>query len=498
VGLAESLDRLRGGLSRPQHDFIPSLATFAPLNVDSLTDRLKITQRGKERGEKSQPPVGDTNIDIVETEIVNLIEREKSKSLEIYHNNIEDYRSRLANLDLEQSVSVIETETLNAQSDFHTLVISGQNVVHSARRDVVASEQEISDFRQKHRINRNPHLPNPGITHIRIGVLAIIFLLETISNSSFLAKSNVLGLWGAYTEAMVISFLNIFAGVIAALFGWRWLAHRSFGRKLIGFFICIFHLAASIAFNDVVAHYRQVSGTIIDNGGFAAIQSFSMNPWGLDDFQSWLLFAMGLSFSYITVIDVYGWDDSYPGYGNLGRRLRKSRGNYIAQIEFILEMLTDRKDEAVKALEESRQELSNRRGECESIHGGFRLLCTRFGDYQDQLERLGIELLERYRDANREARKGNAPKRFKEKWVLQRTPIEWHALDNLSAPTEVSALVERGSDILRQSTKDLLAEYESAADSFLKLDDIVRGASQYADIKESGSHGPETQKSPST
>ena len=81
-----------------------------------------------------------------------------------------------------------------------------------------------------------------------------------------MAKGNEFGLFGAYTEAVVISFVNLgiafMLGILVTNFNH---VHRV--RKSMGILTAVVFLAFALFFNLMVAHYRETTGTVLDEGG---------------------------------------------------------------------------------------------------------------------------------------------------------------------------------------------------------------------------------------
>lgn len=488
--LKDSLEKLRRGVQRAQHDFNPSLEMFAELNVERIRDDRKIRERGRERGEQNEPAAGESSLDAVETEIVHLVETEALRAKRTLDDLLETYETRLAILDFEGRADVIQNETKKAISEFDAIVQRGLNDIHASRREVVDREQELADFKRLNKIARPPYIPHQSYTLFRWGILLALGLVETFGNTTFLAKSNALGYVGASTEAIVISFLNLGLAYFASIFGWRWMANGGFGRRFLGLLVVVAHISAAMILNLLVAHYREVSGTVVDNGGFQAVRAFLANPIGLNDFQSWILLGMGLLFALITLVDVYWMDDPYPGYGRVGRYRTQAQDKFIRIKNDIIDEIADQKDDAVSALEEARQDISKRRAEYGSIVSGRSRLFDRFETHMAHLELAGNLLLQEYRDANRSARRGRAPKRFRDKWELNRPAIDQLRPFSAISSEQLGKLYDDVSTALSQGGDALHAKYLEALMSFKNLDDLIDGALERANLSGEPQDGP--------
>ena len=93
--------------------------------------------------------------------------------------------------------------------------------------------EDLRKFRQDNRLHREPNYPDANWRIFSWGVVAILFLVESIANSVFLAKGNELGLVGAYGVAFGISLTNLLPPFFA--FGplSRNFVHTNFQRRLL-------------------------------------------------------------------------------------------------------------------------------------------------------------------------------------------------------------------------------------------------------------------------
>ena len=78
---------------------------------------------------------------------------------------------------------------------------------------------------------------------MKIGVLAILFMLEVVINGSFLAQSNIGGLLGGAVQAVSFAALNILVSFLCGLVPIR-LINRRGALKLLGFISLLAYLVS--------------------------------------------------------------------------------------------------------------------------------------------------------------------------------------------------------------------------------------------------------------
>ncbi len=72
-----------------------------------------------------------------------------------------------------------------------------------------AAELERNEFKRQHGLRREARTMSPGTRAVKLGLLAVLVVIEVVINGNFLAKSNELGWLGGIVEAAVFAVLNI-------------------------------------------------------------------------------------------------------------------------------------------------------------------------------------------------------------------------------------------------------------------------------------------------
>ena len=98
---------------------------------------------------------------------------------------------------------------------------------------------------------------------LKIGILAVMFVIEVAVNGGFLAKSNPLGPLGGAVDAVSFAALNILASFLCGLVVIRLLNRRNWFFKLLGLIGLAGYLAFAAGLNLVLAHLREVPSECI-------------------------------------------------------------------------------------------------------------------------------------------------------------------------------------------------------------------------------------------
>ena len=188
------IERLMALFSQPPHDYRPATEIFLDLNIDRIADTLKLAQRGRERGAQNRPSSDAQTLDDVEHQILERIDSHKQDAHSIYLDHLQTYDHRLAALNFEERFATIQQAAPEAVGDFRAEAALGRDELFGLRRQVWNSERERDHFRARHKIARPARVSTPGKTVLKIGLLAVMLVIEIVINGAFLSKSNAGGL----------------------------------------------------------------------------------------------------------------------------------------------------------------------------------------------------------------------------------------------------------------------------------------------------------------
>ncbi|MDE1994830.1 MAG: hypothetical protein KGI75_20175 [Rhizobiaceae bacterium] len=467
----EALNRLWETVHETSHDFRASTDVFPIVDTEKLSVSLNLREKGGASGRSNRPVPSAQSLDETEQGIVAWVEEEKKASYQVLEDQFQTFDGRLRNLDFEGQFGMIRQANASSLSDFKAEVASGVDELHGLRRNLKIAEDEMADFKAKHNLQRAAKVSSKAAWSFKIALIVFLVLVEMVMNGSFLAKGSEQGIVGGVTEAAAFAFLNIGAALMFSFFCVRFLVHRSFFLKFLGLLGLIAYVVVALSINIALAHYREVSATILTGAGAEVMQRLKTAPLGLQELNSWMLFAVGLMFSLFAFIDGCYLTDPYPGFAGVQKRLDAARVNYIDRKLDLIDDLRDIRDDHNGKIEGIIRDLSMRRRETAAIIAHRARTAGLFGEHQNHLERTANTLLTIYRDANRAARSEPEPAYFAAPFRLERlTPVihtneEWD--DKVLGERIQAAQAELGEQIKR-----IGAEFESAIEKYHKLDNL--------------------------
>jgi hypothetical protein len=467
-GQRSAIGRLLGLLGQPPHAYRPSTEIFLDLNLNRVADNLNLTSGGAERGAENRPSTDAETFDDIEHQVVELIETHKQDAHSIYLEHLHTYDERLTALNFEERFAIIQQAAPESVGEFRAEAALGRDELFSLRRRLYDSEQERDDFRKRNRLVRPARISSQGKTLLKVGILAILFVIEVVINGNFLAKSNPQGLLGGAVQAVSFAALNIIASFLLGLVPIRLVNRRNFFFKLIGLLSFIFYLAFAIGLNLTLAHLREIPPTVNGDVGQEVMTQLLKTPLVLNDVISWVFFGIGFIFSLVAMTDGLLFTDPYFGYASLEQRCNEARAEYTEGKAELIERLRDIRDAASEAMNGAARDLSVRRGEFDSIIQARGRLAQRFAEHQNHIERSARALLAIYREANRKARTTPAPSYFAKPYGMDRIV---HVGTDRDEALRQSVL--EAQDILNRQIQAIHQAFDEAVSSYREIDDLI-------------------------
>lgn len=468
-----AIERLLGLLSQPQHPYQPSTEIFLDLNVDRVADELRLVVHGSDRGAKNQPSSDAQTFDDVEHTIVERIEAHKQHAHSLYLEHLHTYDQRLTALNFEERFATIQQAAPEAVGEFRAEAALGRDELFGLRRRLYECELERDRFRESHRLARPARLSTQAKTILKIGILAVIFVIEVVVNATFLSPAHPDGWLGAAGQAFAFAFLNIIVSFLFGLVPIRLLNRREHLLKLVGFLALGVYLPFATGLNLTLAHLRELPPSVTGgNLGQQVMDHILSEPYVLTDVNSWVFFGIGFAFSVIAMADGVMFTDPYFGYGALERRCIDARDHYTEGKAILIDRLRAIRSNATEVMNAAARDLSVRRGEFDSILQARGRLAQRFSEHQSHIERTCRALLSIYREANRRTRTTSAPAYFPTSYVLERIN---YASDEPSqgARERLQQSIVETQALLTRQIEAIHAAFDEAARSYRELDDLI-------------------------
>lgn len=459
-------------LNKPSHPYQPATTIFLDLNVGHVADELQLVERGEERGSQNRPATNAQTLDDVEHQIVERIEGHKQVGHSLYLDHLHTYDERVTALSFEERFAVIQQAAPEAVGDFSAEATIGRDELFALRRRLNESEIERERFRSRHDIERPARLASPGKIILKIGILAVLFIIEVVINGSFLAKANIGGLLGGAAQAVTFAALNIIASFLWGMVLIRLVYRRSYLLKLLGVASFLTYILFATALNLTLAHLREIPPTINGNVGEEVLHRLLTAPHMLTDINSWVFFSVGFIFSLIAMADGLLFFDPYIGYAGLERRWIEASKQFAKARSDLIERLRDIREDCTEVMNAAARDLSVRRSEYDSLLQGRSRLAQRFSQHQNQIEQASRSLLEIYREANRKSRTTPAPDYFAKPYSMDRI-IYAAAEPDSTAREHLRQTIAETQELLNQQIKAIHDAFDTAVRTYREIDELL-------------------------
>lgn len=472
--MSRVLAKISDVLRLQPHDIAPTVTIFPTVDERSLAGRLDIDRRGRADGAQEVPATEATDLGATEQEVVSALSTIRQQGLSDYAQELKTYEERMHAIDLDGRISQISRSIMDGIATLKQKAFVGRTHLYQFRDDVRELEDGVKVFRQENRLRRPPARERNGV--LSVGIIGVIFLIETVVNGVYLAANNVLGLIGGVGAAFGIAFVNLMAAVLLGR-ATVYANHVRFPKKLAGTLAFLAFVAIAAGFNLLVAHFRDAASVMRwDEAAVAALRSFVATPFELRSVESVILLAVGAVFAVIAFIDGLTWSDLYPGYARIVRQRDDARATYAEEVEAHVEDLVEAKDATLDVIEQARSDLSATARNYLQAFNGRMGLRTGLPIFLDDVDQKANAILSRYREANRAARKTPPPATFGERFAFPRSA----AMDGGDAADgrqleALTRLTDQADQVLEERTNELLRSFDAEMREYESLKQVAQG-----------------------
>jgi hypothetical protein len=142
---------------------IPSDRVFLEIDGEAIKRKLRLEERGRDRGRNDQPPTTSRQLDDIEQEVCNIIAGQLRDAEATFNNEMRSYADRLSAASLSTSTTEIDLESRNAIAAFRTEAENELLRLRSAATHFIESLQWLHDFRRENKLQQRPaHYPEVG------------------------------------------------------------------------------------------------------------------------------------------------------------------------------------------------------------------------------------------------------------------------------------------------------------------------------------------------
>ena len=301
---------------------------------------------------------------------------------------------------------------------------------------------EQDQFKKFHQISREANYATKNKTIAAFGLILFLFVVEFSLNGFMLQGALVGGLIEGISVATSVAFLNCIGSALAGYWIFKNVTHLEKNKKILWGFYSFLYTGFVIYLNACLGAYRSESERILQKliSSSSEAQTLStsqiqetltkvITPWSSDiefSFVGMVLTFVGLLFALISIWKGFSYNDTYPGYGDVGKKvnfyknaIRKINKSFVSDIS---------KMEDISEKELLKTYNNIKKNELNYWDANANLIQKEFINYEQKVDYAsrGVNhIIGEYRKENSKIRKSEAPVYFKQNWELsqkQRDP----------------------------------------------------------------------------
>ena len=382
-----------------------------------------------------EEPCALSNGSITEGEIKqeseNYIQKHQDK-LRKYLEKVENNQNKLSSF-LKQNHFEPIINSLDAK--FHSKVNEKEIALNDLHNNFKTFKEEQNQFRKYHQISREPNFATFGNTIKHLGLILILFVAEVVMNGFMLQGALVGGPAEGISVAVSIAFLNCVASGLAGYYIFKKITHLEKKIKIIWGFFALIYTTFIVYLNFCLGAYRSKSEEMFQKlyGSSSADNNLSpeqsldalskvIKPWSGEIefmFVGIILTFVGIFFAALSIISGFLYNDTYPGYGNVGKKVNhyrnKIRKSFTSYAKDISKVFSNHN----KELQDTFNNIRNK--ELNYWDSNTNIIQKELINYQQKVETVeksSKHIVDEYRKENTKVRKSNPPSFFNDEFKL--------------------------------------------------------------------------------
>ncbi|MDM8535866.1 hypothetical protein QUF70_03860 [Desulfobacterales bacterium HSG17] len=381
------------------------------LTLETVREKMRLSEHAADQAMRESPKTEDTEYDIFEQNTVDFISTEledirKSAEKELNQQKImrDNIERDIQNFSLNQIVESAKNHVVRFHSEL-------EEKLDSAKKKEAEAQRSYNLFCHQNQLTREPSYQDSKVLHVALIILAV--LLESGINSFFFASASPIGILGGLFQAMFISISNVGSALLIGSILLPYKNHVDNKKQSRAKFFTTLYVICIFLFNLGAAHYR----TLLDEDPFTAkiktIPHLLQQPWSID-FEALNLLIIGMIFVVVALLKGYRFDDVYPGFGAMHRKLKSSPNYSGVRVEAkkSLNTLIDTQIRQAQTL------LQNARSKIQSYKSSIsqsQAIVSSFSKIVESAENVCNNALWEYRNDNAQIRSSQPPEYFSQK-----------------------------------------------------------------------------------
>ena len=465
---------ISGGLSSATRKLLPREPSR--IDIDQLARELDLESEAKKLAAGGLPPIDQTVLTIPEAKAVQRVEKARREAAAWATGRVDIVNEALARRD----VLALVNHALSVERAFErkaaSRIAEHDMLVKELAANAAVRQRELEEFRAHNYLTRPATYPEGSATFARYALLLALIVFEGAANAWFLSQGLESGLIGGFLAAGLFAAVNLVTAFILGKFAVPMVFHVNTALKGLGLIAIAFACFWMAAMGLTIAHFRDALMADMAEPARSAWTALQAAPFGLRDMMSWLLFLISVLFAVFALFDGLSSDDRYPGYGQVSRRARQSRDEYLDELQGTRRELEALKDEELGELERDMQKVHTLVSEYAGLLREKKWVRTKLEAALLDADSCLDGLLKIFRDTNERHRADRVrPAYFESRPRLQQLVLpDFGADDDRTMLSQQERMVERLTTAVEHARASIQVAFDKQADRLKPAEGHVR------------------------
>ncbi len=317
---------------------------FPKIAVIDIKRKINLIKRAETDGRNNIPPANSIVRSNCEEEAITEYDNQRHQAVDNAVKFLDPIKHKITgyNAILSKKHYFIDELKEKVQKSLNTTRGRTSNLIDVYKKQ----NEELKHFKLSHDITRDPK--SLTVNKIIIGLLFVLglFYIEVEVNKALLAPALMGGEKEAQGVVFAVAALNVFISFLAGYFLVKNFNLNTSLKKTVsqiiltiyGFFIIYLNWCLG-AFRAIAEQKGEVRAWGQAEQNIAEVMDYGnvLLPWTVSfSFYAVVLTFVGMSFALFSLLDGYFFDDTYPGYGAVGKGRNENKKEINRYREFII------------------------------------------------------------------------------------------------------------------------------------------------------------------
>ena len=441
------------------------------IEINSLEKKLGVKKAAHQDATQNIPATNSIDLSEMEINIKSSIEDFYDKQTKRNEAGIKELENSFSTTKQQLRADGHDVQTANLIIESDLLMQNILSRLKEAGESRNEAKHSLNVFKRVNNLTRDPILRSNLAQNLSILLVVFMFFFETTLNAGFLNGKVAGGFQGAVAASVIVSFINVLCSFLLGSMSLPQLNHINKTRRNRALVVISIYVPVIIYFNLAMGVFRSVSdqamSSFSESAAMLAAQSAAMpfDDLGSLTFTSTGLIATGLLFAIVSLIDGYKYDDEYPGFSAVGRKLERMKEEWQ---KVQRDMTKDFEKEVARGINqvESKKDMRIAANltwikSVDTLQRSMRI----YNQWAISLKNSGNSLIRVYRSHNESLRSNPCPDYFKEElnFIFSEDPIEFFSSMKHEYITD-----DKKNELNEEHERIIMNEYKESSKNILE------------------------------